>query len=196
MLTLLLAGEACLLSGCGKSADKYERTTFIFGKDQSVEVIYVEDFDRDYYDAQELEEQVDAQISSFNSLFTKVDRKSLSVEDGKARLDLSFTDSDAYEDFNDVPLYYGTLAGAGQKGYDTASFIGLSSTAKKGEPLSASEATDMDDVPVIIVCEPGDLITTANIAYVSDNVSVDGKKRASVSDTVSEEAPALIILED
>ena len=193
---ILAAALSCIfLAGCGSGKVKnYDRTTFLFQKDQSVEVVSVESFREDYYDAEELEKQVDDALNEVNSYFERVVKNGLAVEDGVARLDLTYSDSSSYEKLNSCPLYYGTLAGAGQQGYDTSSFMGISSVDKKGTPLTESEATDMDDNIVIIISEPADIITDSAIIYASGNVEVTGKKEASAADSVSASQPAYLIL--
>lgn len=200
LCALLTMAFALSAAGCGAGDPKVDakdlsRSTALFLKDNSIEVISVEGFAQNYYSEKELENQVKAWVGEFNRSGERVQLKSIEVDKNIARMDLVYKNSEAYEDLNGTAAYYGTMAGAGQKGYDTNLFIGTVSVQNTNKFLTASAATDMDDVKVIILSQPIAVCTADKIRYVSTNVTLTGEKEAVASEDTSEQHPAVLILE-
>ncbi|MBQ9644365.1 MAG: OB-fold nucleic acid binding domain-containing protein [Lachnospiraceae bacterium] len=196
---ILILSMGLMLAGCASpvKVDMKELTgsTMFFLKDNQIEVVSVEGFSEDYYNEEELKNQITAWVGEFNRNGDKVSFKALDVEDGTAKLDLKYKNSEAYEDLNKIRTYYGTLAGAGQKGYDTNLFIGAVSAENPNKILTATAATDMDDVTVIILSQPIAIRTYEKIRFASTNVSIIDRQSAVATEDTSVSHPAVLILE-
>ena len=119
---ILILSLGLVLAGCAGPVKvdlkELSGSTMFFQKDNQLEVVSVESFSEDYYNAEELKNQITAWLGEFNRSGDKVAFKDLVVADGIAKLDLKYKNSEAYESLNGIKTYYGTLAGAGQKGYE------------------------------------------------------------------------------
>lgn len=196
---ILFLSLGLVLAGCAGPVKvdlkELSGSTMFFQKDNQLEVVSVESFSEDYYNAEELKNQITAWLGEFNRSGDKVAFKDLVVADGIAKLDLKYKNSEAYESLNGIKTYYGTLAGAGQKGYDTNLFIGAVSAENPNKILTATAATDMDDVTVIILSQPIAIRTYEKIRFASTNVSIIDRQSAVATEDTSAAHPAVLILE-
>ena len=173
-----LAGLLMLVQGCSSSAPAED--TISVDKKGKVTVTVVEDFDKDYYDADELAEEIEEEISAYNVNFA-TDRITLGefeVEDGVAILQLVFDAGRYYADYMDVTLFSGTVAEAVEEGYDlSGSFVD-----PDGDVIGIEDVDDYSSKNILILEEafavevPGKILAAGE----SDNVLITGDKTVSV----------------
>ena len=173
-----LAGLLVLAQGCSSSAPAED--TISVDKKGKVTVTVVEDFDKDYYDADELAEEIEEEIAAYNVNFA-TDRITLGefeVEDGIATLQLIFDAGRYYADYMDVTLFSGTVAEALEEGYDlSGSFVD-----PDGGVIGIEDVDDYSSKNILILEEayavevPGKILAAGE----SDNVLITGDKTVSV----------------
>ena len=94
---VLLACMISALAGCG-SVPK-ESTLAIDNKGKITDTV-VESFDKDFYDSEELQKEIESELAEYNKNFAAdhITMKKFEVKDGTATLQLVFDGSEYYED--------------------------------------------------------------------------------------------------
>lgn len=191
-LTLVIAG----ICGCGKSkkasANPKDSASVRVG-DEGLVVTYAEDFSKDYYSEDELEELVDAEVKEFNETYASdkangVVKESLKIKDKKATLKLKFANVADYEIYSknyvnstrNAKMFYGTYSEAVAAGYS------LGTTFTK---VDDSTEMTIDDISKdeslcvfftnegISVSFDGDIVATGKYVKVKDGVATTSDKR-------------------
>ena len=95
-----------LFSACGKSLEA-DRDTVYVQKRGAVVSAAIADFDKDYYDEEELKSFVEQRVEEYQKEqgkdSVKIDK--FSVEEGVAKLYMKYDDYEVYQDFNEVKLF-------------------------------------------------------------------------------------------
>ena len=178
-LSLLLC-LAMLAAGCSSSAP--DENTISVDKKGRVTVTIVEDFDKDYYDADELAEEIDEEIAQYNVNFAsdRVTLEKFEVKDGVATLRLMFEAARYYADYMGVTMYSGTVAEAMEEGYD----LSVDFIDQDGDIIGIEDVEDYESQNILIIEEAVTVELSGNVlaAGESDNVVITAKKSVSVVD--------------
>lgn len=193
---MALALTAAVLAGCsgGGGLSDAQENTARFGDDGRIEVVVVESFTESYYDEDELSQQIEQELDAYNSGGQAVENKGLTVSDGTARLTLSYVSSDDYTAFNGQEMYFGTVSGAQEAGYELTSLLSAVSTQDPNKILASKDLETLADSHIVIVTEPFHIETPYDILYASDNVMITAAAEADVTGEVSVQEPAMLIL--
>ncbi|MDO4345293.1 MAG: hypothetical protein Q4C50_10865 [Eubacteriales bacterium] len=182
--TVALIGVAFILTGCGGFSS--EISGISISKKGVISESVVENFDKDYYDKKELEQEIAAQVESYNAENGKnaVKKKSLRVKDSVAYLGMSYATAKDYAEFNQVDLYVGDIQGAVQAGYAfEGSFFEVSKgTVKEDAPVWGSQIMSGKNYSTVVLREELLVEVPGTIKYVSDNVRVKDKSTAVVEE--------------
>ena len=176
---LLMVGLV-LLAGCGSKVP--EDDTISVDKKGRITCTVVEDFDKDFYDAEELEALIKEDIADYNLNFGQdhLTLKDYEVKDGIAVLQTQFDEAKYYADYSGMTLFTGTVAEARAEGYDLS-----------GECMDANGSlTDLgsmekaDELKVLVLEEAVNVEVPGSIVCVSraGNVMITDKKEASVQE--------------
>lgn len=186
-ISLVLIVAAGLLTGCGKSLEADRDTVYIQKKGNVVSAA-IADFDKDYYDEEELKNYIEERVSDYQEEHGKntVNIDEFSVEDGVARLFIKYGSTEEYQNFNDVTLFSGTIPQALAEGY---SFEEDFTEIKDGEAAGSvkKDAVADLDAKVIILSEKVDVKVDGAIQYVSSRYTTM-KAKDTVSIQLPEEA--------
>lgn len=169
-----------LLAGCGEKQLSVSTDTLYIKRDGKVEEAAFELFDKEYYDAGELESFAEEEAREYNYKnvreAVKVDR--VEVTDGVAAAYLSYESINDYIDFNGAEILAGTVKQAMNKEYDfDATFVSYD----KWEPVDLLEVTKQIDNKIVILDASIDLRIDGTICYVSDNVQKKDKKNVTLT---------------
>ena len=108
-----------LFSACGKSLEADRDTVYVQKRGALIRAATAE-FDKDYYDEEELKSFVEERVEEYQQEegkdSVKIDK--FSVEEGVAKLYMKYDDYEVYQDFNEVKLFAGTVPQALAAGYD------------------------------------------------------------------------------
>ncbi len=172
---------AFMLMGCKEQETVYvpvTSNTVEAAKDGRLIAYIVEDFDKDYYDINELAEMVAAEADAYNrnnaSPFAEAGQSPVQVEkvmmaeDGSAKavVALSFRDAAVYRDYMGTELFYGTVSQAMQAGYDLE---GRLFDVKKGTELAKDKLEKNADRMVLIIREQVMIRTEGKVLSLSSN---------------------------
>lgn len=177
-----------LLTGCGADFSAGKDTVYV-QKKGTVKGANVADFDKEYYDEEELSDfitdTVDTYVAGAGEGSVKISE--FAVEDGIARVYLDYAGAEDYAAFNGVDFFAGSVLESQAAGYDI--------------PDSYNAVTDADTTwddtknKIVIVGQQTQVQVDGTILFVSENVSVTGKNTADVTyDVLDENAqPAYIV---
>ena len=178
---LVLVG---LLAGCG--AEVFDESTISIDKKGRVLSYSVEEFDEGEYSQEGFNEFVEEEISEFaaENPESKIKLNTLDVEDGIAKLSISFEDCEDYSDFSGEVLYNDSVVNAKAEGFDfDKTFYSVSASedtsvsndgsASDGNAVYGAE-TDADSIisdtslKVVITSEHTDIKVPGTIVFTSD----------------------------
>lgn len=185
---LLAVGLAACVAGCEKKDEfKPTESTIYVKSNGKVQTAVMDTFEESYYDLEELQEEVEYSIEEYCEIYGKdaVKLKSLKMKEEDVQLYMNYASVDDYQQYNDVLLFQGTLEEAERTGY----LQEMTFTDTDGNEV---KLPDDGDYLAVITEESLCIQTSGKIHYVSNNVSVQGKKKAK-SYEASESHPACII---
>ena len=169
----MILTAALFLTGCSDKFEPTESTIYVTSKGEVYSAI-MEDFDKAYYDFDELSEEVNKEVKSY---CLDVNEEAIVVEsltkgESDVTLQMKYQTVADYTAFNEVLLFAGTYAEAVSEGY-----IPRELHNAEGE-IADLEAEELDKLNVIVTEESVCIQTAGKIKYVSDNVSIVDKKLA------------------
>lgn len=183
-MSLLLIGVLLLsLTACGKPLKVDQNTIYVQKKGKIISAI-VQKFDKDYYDAEELNAYVNERVEAYVSTHEKdsVKVEEFSVEEGVARLNVQYAGYADYAALNEVELFAGTVPQALAEGYDfNDDFVKVEDGAL-GAKATKDEIIALADYKVVILSEKLDVKVDGTIAYASAaNTSLSAKDTVSIT---------------
>ncbi len=189
-LNIVLTFFVCIATtGCG--ATEEGQSGIAIDKEGAVTSVIYDDFGEEYYELSELTDMAAQEISYYNSEYDapRIELTDAQTsEEGIVRLAMEFSNSTDYSHFNQVTLFYGTLAEAEENGYKLSGDL----IDSDGVKLSSVELDGLRDRHIIISSEKIRINTPYNIAYTTRGVLITDKKEADLS-YVSEDAAWLLL---
>ncbi len=189
IVTICVLANACILAGCGKSA---ETNTFLsIDKEGVVTSTIYEPFEQDYYDISELSDMASDEISYYNSEYISpkitLTEAQLLEDESMAKLVMTFDSSSDYSHFNQTLLFYGTVQEAVENGYELSAKL----VDANGVPIDLGDK-DYSDKHLIITKEKTRIVTPYNIEYASMGVSCISKKEADLTNVSADSVQLLL----
>lgn len=173
---------AGLLTGCGTSLEGDTSVVYV-EKNGTILSLDVEQFDEDYYDAEELTDFVNEEVSAYTQENgnSSVKMEELTVDGGTARLQMKYKTADDYSAFNGIELYQGKVIDALAAGYV---FEGDFASVEEGKVTGAASKQDIyqeQDLKVVVIRANTDVRVEGEICYVScENVELTGTDSVSI----------------
>ena len=185
---LLLAGMQTLTACSGAK----EESSVSLSDDGAVKTAIVEDFDKSYYDKDELQQMILEEVTSYNRSSGQgaVTVDKISVEEGIARVRMTYASSEDYAAFNDGIFFVGTISEAQQAGYDLNKV--LVSVTDSLDTIGMSDMLAMKDVKILITDMKETISLDGRAFYISSNVTADKKCKTVSFDEASEEMAYII----
>lgn len=119
LMTAVVMTVLLTVTGCG--ASKGEVTAVTIDKDGHVSNVIYEQFDKEYYDLQELSDMATQEVSEYNSEYLEpritLDKVEAIDEGSFARVSMKYDSAEDFSNFNDEDLFYGTIEEALAAGY-------------------------------------------------------------------------------
>lgn len=169
-----------LFAGCG-TPDVSTNTIIVDNKGKVTEAL-VEDFDKDYYSAEELEAFVNAEIADYEATHEAgtVKMSGLSVENSTARMVMKYASATAYRDFHQVNFFVGTVVDAQTAGYKFDVMFAEVTDGTAGEATLSGDVAMAAEGNVLVIQDYIDVQVPGTITYVSEGVTVTGSGSASI----------------
>lgn len=164
---LFLLAHTAVCSGCSTGMGTEEVTGIKIGRDGTVTATIVEAFDKEYYTEDGLSEMIQSEIAAYDSSGEKVSLVEIREQEdtGSIVVVMKYASAEDYAAFNEVTLFYGTVAQAQTAGYtpDAA----LESASGKEEPLQKEEFSTLAEKHVVICSEAMQVMLPSKILYLS-----------------------------
>lgn len=180
-LLLAVTGLSLLLGGCALGGD-VDTTTIVVEKKGTVVENIVEDFDKEYYNADELEQMINDLIDTYNG--TAGEEKAVldsfeQTDDGKQiRVKIQYGSADDYKQMNERELFCGTVSEAYNAGYE---FVSMTDQ-ETGTVVSEADVLELGDKKIVISEEAVDIKVSGKITHTSEGVVIKDNKTASLPD--------------
>lgn len=196
-----------LLGGCGKTT--VEVTTIAIQKDGSIVHTMIEDFGEESVDT--LQSMMSEKVAAYGNTSGAGDGitvDAVEAEEGTVKVVMTYPDAASFDGFMNMdvvtvdpalraPFFYGTVEDAFMQGFDLE--ITLQSVGGEETLNGKSDLLALSENKIIIYDNEMNLGAPVQISapeeplYISDNVTVAGKKTAEVSET---DKLAYILLEE
>lgn len=177
--TLLMTAAVCGIAGCS-SLELADANTISVQKNGSIKQTIVEQFERSYYDVDELSEMAQEKIDQFNNGTENIVCDSIKTKDGKIIVEITYQTGTDYADFNNRELFSGTVEEAEAEGYSLKHAV-----AQDGSDINEEQLAEIAQNHVLIVQtkegEELDVKVYDKILYTSGNVILSGKKDAYIT---------------
>lgn len=187
-LLLITVLAMLFLTACGGKLEVDESTVYVQKKGKVIGAS-VEAFDKDYYNAQELEEYVNRRVEDYNKGHDdkSVEVDTFAVEEGVAKLYIRYESYEDYADFNEVVLFAGTVPQAMAAGYAFEEEFLEVSEGKLGGAADKAAVTANDEYKVVILSEKVNVKVDGTVLFVSAKYT-GMKDKDTVSITLPEDA--------
>lgn len=187
IVILLMLSAGC---GLGTNISKMDTSTIQIGKDGSVDNLIVEDFDEGLYSIDELKEMTDQEITSYNLANEEdsVQVKDIKLEDGKARMEMTFKTAEDYAGFTYEKLTYEAVSSAKLRGQSIVNLVDTDGNAVPSEAIDA-----LSDEHIIVTSNKDKLVLPYKVKYVSAGVVIEKSNVVDLSQ-VGDDGEALIVL--
>lgn len=171
--------SSMLMVGCAmpsKTAD----TGITLNEDGSIINVIVEDFDVSLYDLAELQTMINSEVAEYNQIagVGKVTAEDAVLEETNVKVTMNFATTDDYVSFNSRRFEVLNLKDAIENGTLNVGFI----DADSNSPFDIKTVDEPNLYNVIITEETGMITCPGKIAYFSDGVTLENKKKAFVSE--------------
>lgn len=186
-----------LLGGCGKTT--VEVTTIAIQKDGSIVHTMIEDFGEESVDT--LQSMMTEKVAAYGSTSgagNDITVDAVEAEEGTVKVVMTYPDAESFDGFMNMdvvtvdpalraPFFYGTVEDAYMQGFDLE--ISLQSVEGEGVLSGKGDILALGENKIIIydnemnLGAPVQINTQEEPLYISDNVTVAGKKAVEVSET-------------
>ncbi|MBO5208636.1 MAG: hypothetical protein J6B68_04740 [Lachnospiraceae bacterium] len=178
-LTLLVMAAACVMAGCSKF-NLPDINTVSVQKDGSIKQTIVEQFERNYYDVDELTAMAQEKVEKFSNGTDSIVCDSIEAKDGKVVVEMTYQTGTDYAEFNNRELFSGTVAEANAQGYSLKDAV-----TEDGTDISEEQLAEVNENHVVVIQtkegEELDVEVYGKILYTSGNIILSGKKVAYIA---------------
>lgn len=173
---------ACVfIAGCAEGEDGVQVTNLQIDKNGRVTSNIVEDFDKEFYSVDALQEMVQTEIDEYNGTHPEAvalaELKPYGEEEKKVLVSMQFATCEDYEAFNDAELFYGTVEQAQAAGFSLD--VELISTSDGTKKIGESEVLGMKDMHILIVrqsAQVSQISVPEKVQYTTEGTTLAGAK--------------------
>ena len=172
IIVIMTAVLVCL-SACAEAEGDYAESTIVVAKKGRISERIIENFDKDYYNLDELKSEFESSVSQYNENIGGEEIRLKKVELNGTLL----TGPSDYENFTGERLFVGTVKDAYDNGYTMDVTL---KGVENGDKIEKVQIMGLSDKSIVILSEHVRVRTFDDIAYVSANVDVVGDNEARV----------------
>lgn len=153
-----------LLTGCGSKMNSITENTIIIEKDGTISDVSVEDYSTGNYDMAGLEAFINDEIADYNSEAGdgSVVLEKLDTESELVKLQLSYSDIEDYNAFNNTDYVI--------EGLSAANLSGEFTSVSSGSQVRVADMTETD-LQVLKVKDAIDIVCKGKVLYYNGNVT-------------------------
>ncbi len=182
---LLLLMVSLMLEACSPKSYTADTNTIFPQKKGAVVQVLVSDFDKDYYDKDELMQYIENAVMDFQQVRGEESMflRSCEVEDKTVRVRLDFATSKDYSLFNEQTLFCGTIAEALEEGYSFDSDFYTVEENQKTEEVVKSEILEKEKYHVVIIDHSTWVELPGRLRYIGgDAAIIHSKKQVEITE--------------
>lgn len=182
-LLMVFVMALMLLTACGKPFAADSNTIYVQKKGKIIGAA-VESFDKEYYNAEELQAYVEERVAAYTTEHGKksIEVQEFSVEEGVAKLNMVYAGYEDYATFNEVEMFSGTVAQAMTAGYDFEDSFLKVEDGKLSGSANKDQATEDFEYKVVILNEKVNVKVDGTILYTSaDYTSLIAEDTVSIA---------------
>lgn len=171
-----------LLTGCGEKLESDTSVLYVSNKGE-VTAIEVENFEENYYDAEELEKYVSDAAEKYHETHGKdsVKIEELTVDGNTAKLTMKYKTTEDYTNFNGIELYQGKVVETLAAGYTYEGDFVKVEEGKAAGTATKQEIYQGEGLKAVVIRANMDVKVDGDICYVSNgNVSLTGTDSVSI----------------
>ena len=174
---LLILGMM-FLSACGSFGSEAEETRISVEKDGSIKSYITEDFDKDYYLQEELQQMILSEAASYNRNTGKgnITVEKVEVAEQVARVEMTYASAQDYSAFNKVFFFVGSPKEAQDAGYDLN--VVLSNVKDANETITEADILAMEDALLLITDVPEQVDIFGKAVYADDHAALSENHKA------------------
>lgn len=152
----------------------------------------VENFDKSYYDQEELEQKIIKEAEEYNLAAggEAVSVKKVDMDNGVVKVEMTYSKASDYAAFNDAVFFAGSVAQAQEAGYNLNRV--LISVNDNLETVGMSDILAMSDSKILITDVKESVVLNGKAEYISNNVIIDEKLKTASFDEKSKELAYII----
>lgn len=186
---LLLAISIMTITACSM---KNEESTVSILKDGRIDSQIIENFEKPYYDQDELQQRILQEVASYNRMAGEgaISVEKVDADNGIVRVKMTYAKASDYAAFNNGVFFVGSIEEAREAGYDLNKV--LSSTKDSLVTVGMSDMLAMTDVQILITDMKEPVTLNGKAAYISNNVTVNEKLKTVIFDQESKELSYII----
>lgn len=186
---LLLAISIMTITACSM---KNEESTVSILKDGRIDSQIIENFEKPYYDQDELQQRILQEAASYNRMAGEgaISVEKVDADNGIVRVKMTYAKASDYAAFNNGVFFVGSIEEAREAGYDLNKV--LSSTKDSLVTVGMSDMLAMTDVQILITDMKEPVTLNGKAAYISNNVTVNEKLKTVIFDQESKELSYII----
>ena len=129
IFALMMVALMLFSGGCAFGNSNVTQDTIIINKKGNISGVIVEDFDKEYYNGEELGQMIQEEIAAYDASSEKVKLKEFEItEENKAYADIYYATGQDYKAFNDTEFFCGTVSEAYDAGYTFTDMQSVMST--------------------------------------------------------------------
>ena len=179
---VLLITGMMLLSACGSIGKDTEETRISIQKDGSVKSYIIEDFDKDYYLQEELQQMILSEAASYNRSVGQgnITVEKIEVAEQLARVEMTYQTAEDYAAFNKVVFFLGSPAQAQAAGYDLN--VVLSNVNDGNDTIGEADILAMEDAMLLITEAPEQVEFFGKAVYADDHALLAENRKMLMSE--------------
>ncbi|TAH67886.1 MAG: hypothetical protein EWM47_08630 [Anaerolineaceae bacterium] len=173
-----------MLAGCKKeeifiTTDDITSDTMLVKRNGSLYVAIIEEFDKSYYNLDELNEFISKEVNAYNNKVgsTEVTIEELGLKNGKAVMILGYSKMAHYSAFNSMPAAYFSASTENVALELPAQYV----DARKDTMVASDVAMKNGKNQVLVLYEPLEIIVEGDIRFYSDNLTLVEESKAKSS---------------
>lgn len=188
---ILLVSGIFFLTACAESGGEDKSAVTILN-DGRLKALIVEEFDKSYYDREELQQKILREAANYNKEAGEgtISVEKVAAEEGVVKVEMTYADDSYYASFNDVIFFLGSVQEAEEEGYDLNKV--LFSVKDDSETVGKSDILAMTDMRLLITDMKEPVTLNGKAVYLSGNARAD-KKLKTVSFEEDSKEPAYIL---
>ncbi len=173
---LIFSGMLGIVS-CGKGGEEENPSTITMEKDGSVHARIVENFEKEYYDAGELQQSVLEQAASYNRSAGSgnIAVEKVESDEGTITVEMTYAGAQDYAVFNRAVFFAGTPGEAEEAGYNLN--VVLSGVKDVQETVGKSDIFAMEGCKILITNIKEGISLNGKALYVSEYVTAASDAR-------------------